>query len=116
VDETAHLKLVSKRGVAFVQEGAVAGTLNGTMRLDAKLGGEGVRGAFTVALSDGTLTGTAEAALTLEDSVANLNGTATLTGGTGAYARLQPAKIDFSGSVKADASASTVKLRGTLVW
>jgi hypothetical protein len=112
VVETATLKLVSKKGINFVQEGTVSGTVAGTMRLDAQLGGKGVQGQFTVTVSDGTLVGSASAALTLNGSVARFNGTATLTKGTGAYAKLVPTQLAFSGTVAADASTSTVKLAG----
>lgn len=116
VTETANLRLVSKKGVAFVQEGTVTGTLNGTMRLDARLGGKGVEGTFVVTLPDGTLTGSASAALALKGAFADFKGTATISRGTGAYKKLQPAQVAFSGSVKADASSSTVKLNGAISW
>ena len=112
--ETASLSLVTKQGVNFVQEGPVTGTLKGQMRLNAKLAGKGVEGTFTVTLANGTLTGQATAALTLDKSVAHFKGTTLITGGTGAYATVIPAALTFSGSVAADASKSTVKLAGIL--
>jgi hypothetical protein len=116
VTETANLRLVSKKGVAFVHEGSVSGTLNGTMRLDARLGGKGVEGTFVVTLPDGTLTGSASAALALKGAFADFKGTATISRGTGAYKKLQPTQVAFNGSVKSDASSSTVKLSGTINW
>jgi hypothetical protein len=114
VVETASLKLVTKKGISFVQQGSVTGTVSGSMRLDAKLGGKGVEGTFVVTLANGTLTGQASAGLTLDGSVARFRGTAAIAKGTGAYAALMPAQLAFSGTVASDASTSTVKLAGDL--
>ena len=116
LSETANLQLVSKKGVAFIQEGTVTGTYAGTMRLDAKLGGKGVEGTFTVQLKGGTLSGSAAAGLALAGARANFKGTASITSGTGEFKNVQPAQLAFSGSVKSDASSSTVNLSGTLSW
>ncbi len=111
--ENATMQLVSRKGSrAYVHEGNVVGTLNGTMRLNTKLGGEGVIGIFTVTLADGTLTGRASAALTLAGSEARFRGTAKITGGTGTYANASASGLKFSGKVSADASTSRIQMSG----
>jgi hypothetical protein len=112
--EQATLKLVEKQGINFIQQGTVTGTVAGTMRLDAKLGGEGVVGTFVMTTDDGTLSGQASAKLALKGSFANFNGTATIATGTGAFADVVRAQLAFSGRVAADASTSVVKLAGDL--
>jgi hypothetical protein len=117
VTESATLQLVSRNGSrAYVHEGNVVGTLNGTMKLDTRLGGAGVIGIFTVTLSDGTLTGRASASLTLAGSEARFRGTAKITGGTGAYAGASATGLKFSGSVSADASTSKIRMSGDVRW
>jgi hypothetical protein len=115
IAESATLQLVSKQGLrAYVHEGAVQGTLNGQMHLETKLGGAGVVATFTVTLPDGTLIGRGSASLTLADSQARFSGTATITGGTGAYDGATGSGLKFKGAVASDASTCSVRMSGSV--
>lgn len=117
VTENATLQLVSRNGArSYVHEGNVEGTLAGTMNLHTKLAGEGVIGTFTVTLSDGTIRGRASGRLLIAGAKANFKGTATILGGTGAYAKASGSGLLFSGSVPSDASTSTVRMSGQMRW
>lgn len=113
ITEQATMQLVSKNGLrSFVHEGAVEGTLTGTINLRTRLGGPGIIGDFTVTLSDGTMRGRATGTLSPSGSKATFEGTADILGGTGAYAKANGTGLSFSGHVASDASRSFIRMSG----
>jgi hypothetical protein len=113
ITEQATMQLVSKNGLrSFVHEGAVEGTLTGTINLRTRLGGPGIIGDFTVTLSDGTMRGRATGTVSPSGSKATFKGSASILGGTGAYARASGTGLAFSGHVASDASRSFIRMSG----
>src|SRR5690606_29221853 len=98
IEETANLRLVRRQGVRFIQTGPVRGTLNGTMNLEAGIGGPGVTATFTVKLPKGTMRGRGKASVRPRGDVAHFNGTAVIEGGTGEYAEVSGRGLRFSGA------------------
>lgn len=115
IEEVASLQLVRREGLTFFQAGEVAGTLNGQMTLEARLGGQGVQATFTVTVPDGSLVGAGEARVKLGGNVVKFSGSASIAQGTGAYAGATASELRFSGVTAADGSTATIKLAGRLL-
>lgn len=99
-----------------VQSGRLVGTPfgSGTMVLRSKLERAIVTSTFTLKTSAGTVRGRARARLTLDGDTAHYKGTATITGGTGRYRRVQGSGITFTGVGPVSAKRTTIRLRGTV--
>ena len=110
--ENATLELVKRDGVTYWQEGTVRGTLRGTIAVKVTIGGPGVISTFTVTLLDGTVRGRGEARVRPAGSVVHYDGTASITGGTGTYARASGHNLRYSGTGEADGSRATARLVG----
>ncbi len=99
VHETAHCHLVSHHREVLFEEGYGSGTLSGKLVIHLSLAYTQGSVAFTAYPPGGTITGSGEGSSYAKGNTAYFNGTASITRGTGKYAH---------------ASASDVKIRGTL--
>jgi hypothetical protein len=112
--ENATLTLVKREGISYWQEGAVTGTLSGTIAVKITIGGPGVISTFTVTVPDGTIRGRGSARIRPAGSVVHYLGTASITGGTGKYADASGRNLRYSGKGAADASTARARLDGEL--
>jgi hypothetical protein len=118
IDELAVLTLVERRGrTHYFQAGTVTGTYDGTMQAEARVVAAGVRVHFTATVEGGTIVGTALAIPVIAGSpTAKLDGTATITGGTGKFASIRGRGLRVSGKARLDASRSRMRLTGTVTF
>jgi hypothetical protein len=116
IEETATLELVRREGLTYYQQGRVEGTFSGTMELRATIGGPGVLAVFTVTLPEGTIRGKGSAAIRPAGSVVHFNGTASVTSGTGAFAKASAVDLRYAGKGAADGSTATVRLTGRVSY
>jgi hypothetical protein len=120
INETAQLVLVSSPAPGrYEQQGTVTGTFNGTMTLNAHITDAGIVVDFTADVTGGIVTGHGLAIPTIDSRspVATLNGTASITGGTGTFAHVKSSKLTVRGTaVLPSGSKATVHLTGTVTY
>lgn len=118
LDEFADLRLTDKPSPThYFQAGTVTGTFDGTMQLEARVVPKGVAVQFTATVAGGTITGKGLAIPVIGDSpMADLNGTAEITGGTGRFASIQGRGLTVTGKAKLDGSHARVRLTGTVTF
>jgi hypothetical protein len=97
--ETAHLHLVSHHREMLLEEGYGSGTLSGKLVVHLTLAYSQGSMTFTAYPPGGTIVGKGEGSSYAKGNTAYFKGTASISSGTGRYAH---------------ASASDVKIRGTL--
>ena len=86
VSDTGRLHLVSKSGSSFSERGTATGTLPGAVNAHFVLRVTEATGTVTINARGGSLTLALDAFAQSAGSVARLNGTMTVTHGTGKYA------------------------------
>jgi hypothetical protein len=120
IDEKAQLVLVSSPAPGrYEQQGTVTGTFDGTMTLKAHITDAGIVVDFTANVTGGLVIGHGLAIPTIDSRspVATLNGTASITGGTGVFAHVKASKLKVRGTaVLPSGSKATVRLTGTVTY
>ncbi len=118
IDETANLRLVTKIAPGhYTQSGAVTGTYDGTMTLEAKITNRGVVVNFVASLPGGTVSGSGLALVTITGAALEpLAGTASITRGTGKFAGAHGRGLKVKGRAALDGSRGIVRLVGTVTF
>jgi hypothetical protein len=119
ITDTAHLRYVRESGSALLDEGAVAGALPGTVKVDFNVGAT-VIATFTIYARNGSLTGHGSGALheshsTRHDAYVSFGGTMTITHGTGRYAHARGGG-GFYGVINRETYDATIQTTGTLAY
>jgi hypothetical protein len=115
VPATEHvtLTLVKKSGTNFRHKGRAAGTVAGSVTSRIKLTSLSITGTVTVRAKGGTLQLKVRGTARSGGLRSKFDGTATMTGGTGRYAK-ERGKGTFTGVVNRRTWAATLDARGSL--
>lgn len=115
VPATEHvtLTLVKKTGTNFQHKGRATGTVAGLVTSRIALTSLSISGTVTVRAKDGTLQLKVRGTARSGGLRSTFDGTATMTGGTGRYAKAR-GKGTFTGVVNRRTWAATLDARGTL--
>jgi len=117
LDATEHvtLKLVKKTGTSFRHKGTATGTIAGTVTSRITLSSLSINGTVTVHAKDGTLRLRMRGTARSSGLRAAFDGTATMAGGTGRYAKAQGGGT-FKGVVNRRTWAVTLDARGSMTY
>jgi hypothetical protein len=113
VTEHVALTLVKKSGTRFQHKGRATGTVTGSVGSRIKLTSLSIAGTVTVRAKDGTLQLEVRGTARSGGLRSRFDGTATMTGGTGRYAKAR-GKGTFTGVVNRRTWAATLDARGSL--
>jgi hypothetical protein len=115
VKDEGHLHSVRESGSDLIEEGAVTGTIPGTVRVNFDIGPT-VTASFTIyARGGGSISGHGSGALHSTSVYSTFGGSLTVTRGTGRYAHAH-GKGGLYGSINRKTYALTVQTIGTLYY
>ena len=117
IDAREHvtLKLVKKTGTSFRHKGKATGTIAGTVTSQITLSSLSINGTVTVHAKDGTLRLRMHGTARSSGLRAAFDGTATMAGGTGRYAKARGGGT-FHGVVNRRTWAVTLDARGSMTY
>lgn len=117
IDATEHvtLKLVKKTGTSFRHQGRATGTIAGSVTSRITLSSLSISGTVTVRAKDGTLRLRMRGTARSSGLRAAFDGTATMAGGTGRYAKARGGGT-FEGVVNRRTWAVTLNARGSMTY
>jgi hypothetical protein len=117
LNESASLKLTSKKGFTLNERGATSGTITGSMYIHLNLTSSSkVTAEVNIYPRGGSLTGTGSASYRVEGAVAKFSGTLSITRGTGKYANARASGLRFTGTIQRRNDAVAVQLSGRLSY
>jgi hypothetical protein len=111
------VSLVPGSGATLRYRGTFTGTPfgRGTANLRTTISGAGIaQVSFELTTSRGRISGSGKILLTYSDDDLVCRGTATITGGTGAYTRIRARDLRISGSTPIRSRTSTLSLTGKI--
>jgi hypothetical protein len=117
VNINGSAQVVPGNGTALNQVGTFSGRPlgRGTLRLTTRLGqGKGAAFTFTMTTARGSVSGSGTIALKLGKKVVTYHGTASITSGTGAFARYRARNLHVTGSGGLTAERYPIHLTGSL--
>jgi hypothetical protein len=115
IRETGHLRLTSKRGFTLNEQGAVSGTIGGTIYIHLHLvSSSRVTAEVNIYPRGGSLSGSGSASYQVRGAFANFSGTLAVTRGSGSYRRARASALRFTGSIQRRDRSVTVQLSGSL--
>lgn len=113
IDDTGHLHLLNASGSVFLEEGSVAGTLPGTVKVRLVVSGS-VTASFTIqARGGGSISGSGSAVLHSTKRYSSFAGSLVVNRGTGSYAHVNGSG-KLSGVIDRLTHALTVQTIGQL--
>ncbi len=112
--DTAHLRYVSAKGAALLEEGKASGTLPGSMKVHFDVGAT-FSGTFTIYTHGGSITGHGSATPHGAGVDESFAGTLLVTGGAGRYAHAR-GSAGLSGTFNRSSYALTVQTTGKLSY
>jgi hypothetical protein len=113
--EHVALKLISKSGTHFIHRGSATGTVSGRVRSHTTLGGLSISGVVTVTTRSGTVRLHISGTVRSGGLHSRFAGRATVTGGSGRYAKAH-GRGTFRGVVNRATWAATIDASGTLTF
>jgi hypothetical protein len=119
LDVSATVRLVPGRGATLAQRGTFVGSPvgRGSIRLSTRLGqGSGAVFSFVMSTRRGTLRGSGSIALDFRGSTVSYSGTASITQGTGAFARYRARGLHVSGRELMDADKFRFRMTGRVTY
>jgi hypothetical protein len=119
LDVSAAVRLVPGRGATLAQRGTFAGSPigRGRIRLSTRLGqGSGAVFSFVMNTRRGSLRGSGSIALSFSGSSVAYSGTASITGGTGAFARYRARGLRVSGRELSSADTFRFRMAGRVSY
>ena len=119
LDVLATVRLIPGRGATLAQSGTFSGSPvgGGKIRLSTRLGqGSGAVFSFVMSSPRGTLRGSGSIALTFRGSTVSYSGTASITGGTGAFARHRARGLRVSGRELLDTDTFRFRMAGRVSY
>jgi hypothetical protein len=116
LSESAHLHLTSKHAFTLNEEGAVTGTIRGTIFIHLHIANNqgGVTAEVNIYPHGGSLSGSGSASYRVEGAEAAFSGRLSITRGTGSYAGARASSLRFTGSIERRNDAAVVQLSGSL--
>jgi len=116
LSESAHLHLTSKHAFTLNEEGAVTGTIKGTIFIHLHIANNqgGVTAEVNIYPHGGSLSGSGSASYRVEGAEAAFSGRLSITRGTGSYAGARAPSLRFTGSIERRNDAAVVQLSGSL--
>jgi hypothetical protein len=119
LDVAASVRLIPGRGATLAQRGTFTGAPlgRGSIRLSTRLGqGSGAVFSFVMSTRRGTLRGSGNIALSFSGSTVGYSGTASITQGTGAFARYRARGLRVSGREQSDADTFRFRMTGRVTY
>lgn len=116
MDETAQLRVLSRQGIVFNEQGPASGTFKCTLtlRLTAKVTHVGIQ--FSADPSGGSLRGEGSANVQAEGAVGRVTGTVSITGGSGRYAHAHASGLAITGTVNRHNYDLSIRVSGTMSY
>jgi hypothetical protein len=116
LNETAQLRVVSRHGIVFNEQGPASGTFRGTLtlRLTAKVTHVTIQ--FSANPSGGTLRGEGTANVQAEGEIGRVDGTVSITGGSGRYAHAHGSNLAITGTVNRHNYNLSIRVTGTMSY
>lgn len=116
MNETAQLRVLSRRGIIFNEQGPASGTFRCTLtlRLTAKVTHVSIQ--FSANPSGGTLRGEGSANVQPEGAIGRVTGTVSITGGSGRYAHAHGSRLAITGTVNRHNYNLSIRVTGTMYY
>jgi len=116
LNETGQLRVLSRHGIIFNEEGPASGTFRCTLtlRLTAKVTHVTIQ--FSANPSGGTLHGEGAANVQTEGATGRVTGTVSVTGGSGRYAHAHGSGLSITGSVNRHNYNLSIRVSGTMFY
>jgi hypothetical protein len=116
LNETAQLRVVSRHGIIFNEQGPASGTFRGTLTLllTAKVTRVSIQ--FSANPSGGTLRGEGSANVQAQGAIGRVNGIVSITGGSGRYAHAHGSGLAITGTVDRHNYNLSIRVTGTMSY
>jgi hypothetical protein len=115
LNETGHLKLISRHGLTLVERGSATGTYAASVEVHLTLvSSTRATAQITVSRSGGSITGSGSAAYHNGHSQATFSGAISISHGTGSYSHAHGSGMHISGTLNRSNDAITVHLSGSV--
>jgi hypothetical protein len=116
LDESANLRLTSKRGFTLNEQGTANGTVRGPIYVHLKIvSSSRVSAELSIYPRGGSITGFGTASYRRRSSDAVFSGTLSIARGSGSYSHARGSGLSFSGTIRRSDDAIAVRVRGR-VW
>jgi hypothetical protein len=113
--ETGNLHLTSKHGFTLYEQGAAAGTLNGTIHVRLTIvSTDRVKAEVSIDRGGGSISGEASASYRRSGGSASFSGSMSIGGGTGSYSHAHGSGLSFGGTIQNSTDAIAVHLSGPI--
>jgi hypothetical protein len=112
LNETAHLRNVSKHGASFTEQGPASGTFKCTLTLHLTTTARGVTFQLSANPPGGSLSGSGSASVESAGKIATVSGMAVFTGGSGRYGHAHASGLKVAGTFNRESYSLSVTLAG----
>jgi len=115
--ETGRLHLTSHRAFTLNEQGSASGTISGTIYIHLHVVSTNrVTAELNIYPSGGSLTGYASASYHPSGAVASFNGTMSIARGTGRYSHAHGNGLSFTGTIRRENDAVSVRVSGRMSY